>query len=122
MGSVRQCNGTIPKHAVCNKASFPCSNEYPIIIDSCATHNMWNDSKAFRTFTSMHNSYVLLANNYKIPIAGWGTIQLNINGYFLHIHDVYYVPGLQYSLYAWLNNIASTTKNALAFLIILAPL
>ena len=27
-------------------------------------------------------------------------IQLNINGYLLHIHNVYYVPSLQYCLYS----------------------
>ena len=61
---------------------------------------MWNDFRAFTTFIPMKNSYVSLANNYKIPISGCGTIQLNINGYLLLIHDVYYIPQLQFCLYS----------------------
>ena len=100
MGSVRQCTVTLPRHAICNKTSLNSASAYPVIIDSGATHHMWNDATAFTTFLPMTNSYVSLANNYKIPIAGVGTIQLNINGYYLMIHDVYFVPSLQYSLYS----------------------
>ena len=48
----------------------------------------------------MKNYNVTLANNYKVPIKGKGTMQLNIEGFILNIHDVYLVPSLQYSLYS----------------------
>ena len=31
--------------------------------------------------------YCFFSKQFQIPIAGCGTIQLNINGYYLHIHD-----------------------------------
>ncbi len=99
MGSVGQCSVTLPRNIICNIYSLNYTSEYPVIIDSGATHHMWNDATAFITFQPMTNSYVS-ANSFKIPIAGIGTIQLNINGYFFMIHDVYYIPSLQYCLYS----------------------
>ncbi len=61
---------------------------------------MWNDSSAFINFRYLNNCYVTLANNFKIPIKGQGTIQLTVNGFILHVHDVYLVPKLQFSLYS----------------------
>ncbi len=74
LGSVRQFSLTLPIHAVCFQTSFKKSNEYPVIIDSGATHHMWNDFNAFLTLVEIKNSDVSLANNFKIPIAGCGTI------------------------------------------------
>ncbi len=99
VGSARQSNVALP-HTACFRLSSTTTNEYPIIIDSGATHHMWNDGSAFIQFKYLHNCYVTLANNFKIPIKGQGTIQLKINGYLLHIHDVYLVPTLQFSLYS----------------------
>ena len=99
VGSVRQSTLQFSKQN-CYRISSTATNEYPIIIDSGATHHMWTNSKAFITFRPMCDCYVTLANNYKIPIQGIGTIQINIQGYILNIHDVYLVPSLQFSLYS----------------------
>ena len=65
MGSIRQCTTVIPTNVACfniSKHSQP--NDYTIIIDSGATHHMWNDATSFISFTPMKNCYVSLANNY----------------------------------------------------------
>ena len=41
-----------------------------------------------------------MANKEKVPITGIGTIQLNINGFTLRIHKVYYIPSLAFCLYS----------------------
>ena len=61
---------------------------------------MWKDSTAFIQFQPMHNYYVTLANNFKIPITGQGIIHLKINGYVIQLHEAFHVPTLQYSLYS----------------------
>ena len=61
---------------------------------------MWSDRKAFIQFKNMDDCYVTLANNFKVPIKGQGTIQLNIHGYILQLHNVSLVPSLQFSLYS----------------------
>ena len=61
---------------------------------------MWKNTSAFLTYKKLHNSYVSLANDSKIPIHGCGTIQININGYILRINDVYHVPNLHNNLYS----------------------
>ena len=38
-------------------------------------------------------------HNCRIHIKGIGSIHLKINGYIIKLHDVFYVPDLQYSLY-----------------------
>ena len=98
VGSIRQANVNISPHAF--RLSPTANKEYPIIIDSGATHHMWADASAFKSFTKMDNCYVTLANNHKIPTLGRGTIQLLIDGYILQLHDAYHVPALQFSLYS----------------------
>ena len=101
MGSVRQCSAIVPTNVACyHVTGKSITNDYPIIINSGATHHMWNDATAFISYTPMNNCYVSMANNYKLPIKGSETIQLNINGYYLQIHNVNYVPTLHYSLYS----------------------
>ncbi len=120
LGSVHQYSVTIPAYAACNYVnSSKLLHDYPVIIDSGATHHMWNDYWAFTTFNKMKNSYVSLANNYKVPIEGCRTIQLNINGYYLQLHNVYHIPDLQYSLYSVKQH--RYTYNVPAFLIIPVP-
>ena len=99
VGSVRQANICLPRTA-CLRISSTVDNDYPIIIDSGATHHMWSDPNAFISLRRMKNCYVTLANNYKVPITGQGVIQINIQGFILHIHGVYLVPSLQYCLYS----------------------
>ena len=41
-----------------------------------------------------------MANKTQVPISGIGSIQININGFILRIHNVYYIPHLAYSLYS----------------------
>ena len=99
VGSIRQATITMPLSSSIH-TEYKNVNEYPVIIDSGATHHMWNDSTAFISYAPTNNSYVSLANDYKIPMKGIGSIQLNINGYILQIHNVFYVPALQYCLYS----------------------
>ena len=99
IGSIRQSSVHLTNRA-CYRLSSNQHNDYPIIIDSGATHHMWADHQAFTSFTKMENCYVTLANNYKIPTLGRGTIQLVIAGYVIQLHDVYHVPNLQFSLYS----------------------
>ena len=84
----------------CYRILSTVNNAYPIIIDSGATHHMWTDVSAFITFRTLNHCYVTLANNNKVPIKGQGTIQIKIQGYILHIHNIYLVPTLQLSLYS----------------------
>ena len=100
IGSVRRSHVTLPTRPACFRISSNGNNEYPIIIDSGATHHMWNNKDSFITYTTLHNCYVTLANKHKIPVIGQGTIQLNIQGYILHLHNVYLVPSLQFNLYS----------------------
>ncbi len=122
VGSARRSNVALP-HTACFRLSSNATNEYPIIIDSGATHHMWNDGSAFIQFKYLNNCYVTLANNFKILIKGQGSIQLKINGYLLHIHDVYLVPTLQFSLYSVKKHRKNTEKtlNAPVFLTTLPP-
>ena len=99
VGSINRCHLQVSQQN-CYRISSTVNNEYPIIIDSGATHHMWNDASAFLTLNTLNHCYVNLANNYKVPIKGQGTIQLQIQGYILHIHNVYLVPKLQFSLYS----------------------
>ena len=99
LGSIRKANVNVPFSPSLITA-YRNVNEYPVIIDSGATYHMWTDPTAFISFVPAENSYVSLANNYKIPMKGIGSIQLNINSYILQIHNVYYVPDLQYCLYS----------------------
>ena len=61
---------------------------------------MWKNTSAFILYNKLSNSYVSLANDAKIPIYGYGTIQININGFILCLHDIYHVPNLSYNLYS----------------------
>ncbi len=71
------------------------------IVDSGATHHMWNDPHAFVSFIpETEGGYVKLVNNAKIPIVGSGTIRINFNDYIIEIDDVFYVPSLINSLYS----------------------
>ncbi len=99
IGSVRRSHVTLPKTA-CLCVASNINNKYPIIIDSGATHHMWNQEQSFIHYTPLQNCYVTLANNHRIPVHGQGTIQLTIQGYILHIHNVYLVPSLQFNLYS----------------------
>ena len=60
---------------------------------------MWSDSTAFISFAPAVNSYASLVNDYRIPVKGVGSIKLKVNGYILQLHNVYYIPDLQYCLY-----------------------
>ena len=99
IGSVCQSYVALPS-PTCFRISSTEHNEYPIIIDSGATHHMWNQQQSFIHYTKMQNCYITLANNHKIPVHGKGTIQLNIQGYILQLHNVYLVPSLQFNLYS----------------------
>ena len=99
MGSIKQCSLTLP-YTACYHTSFSKNNEYPVIIDSGATHHMWNNPTSFISYKPMTNCYVSLANNYCLPIKGSGTIQLLITGCLLQIHNIYFVPSLQHCLYS----------------------
>ena len=46
------------------------------------------------------NSGATCHNKTQVPISGIGAIQININGFILRIHNVYYIPHLAYSLYS----------------------
>ena len=71
------------------------------IVDSSATHHMWNDPHAFVSFIpETDGGYVKLANNAKMPIVGSGTIRITFNDYILEIDDVFYIPSLLNSLYS----------------------
>ena len=96
LGSIRKANVNVPFSLLSTTAY----TVYLVIIDSGATHLMWTDPTSFISFAPVNHSYVPLANNYKIPMKCIGSIQLNINGYILQIHNVYYVPDLQYCLYS----------------------
>ena len=99
LGSIRQATVNIPLLSSIT-SKYKNVKKYLVIIDSGATHHMWNDSTAFISYVSTKTSYVSLVNDYKIPMKGVGSIQLNINNCILQIHNVFYVPALQYCLYS----------------------
>ena len=71
------------------------------VIDSGATHHMWNDPSAFISFhKEEHGGYVRIANNQKIPIVGYGTIRVQLGSYTIQLDDVFYVPSLRDSLFS----------------------
>ncbi len=71
------------------------------IVDSGATHHMWNDPSAFISFYPEENGgYVRIANNQKIPIVGYGTIRVKLDNYVIELEDVFYVPSLRDSLFS----------------------
>ena len=76
------------------------TNEYPVIIDSGATHHTWTDPTAFNSFAQAENYYISLDNDYQIRMKGVGLIHLKVNRYMIQLHSVYYVPDLQYCLYS----------------------
>ena len=80
LGSEKHVYVTVPFTANSFKTSFTTSTDYPVIIDSGATHHMWSDPAAFISFAPTANSYVSLANNFRIPVKGVGSIHLKING------------------------------------------
>ena len=86
-----------PLHSITNS-----SNPTPhCIIDSGATHHMWNNVTAFVSFCPEENGgYVKVANDQKIPIIGYGTICFEINNYTIKLEDVFYTPSLWDSLFS----------------------
>ena len=74
--------------------------ESQVIIDSRVTRHMWNDLIGFITYKPIKCSFVFLTNKQKVTIDQSGTIQININGFTLRIHEVYHIPPLAYSSYS----------------------
>ena len=74
--------------------------KYLVVVDSGVLHHMWTDYNSFIKYNKINNSYVSLANEYKVPIAGKGAIQISLNGFTIRIHDVFHIPSLKSHLYS----------------------
>ena len=70
------------------------------ILDSGATHHLWHSHEAFISYRQMHNQYVTLADNSKIPIAVKGVIAINMGGKNVVIRDIYHVSDLPFPLFS----------------------
>ena len=91
-----------------------------IIIDSGATHHMFNDLSYFTDIfewkpTSKNQKYVHLADDTKLKIEGIGHIDMTIEGKRIRIPDVLYIPALHSSLFSVRQHIAYQGCAVLAF-------
>ena len=50
------------------------------ILDSGATHHLWPFYKAFVSYRHVHDQYVTLADDSRVPIKGVGNIAVEMGG------------------------------------------
>ena len=69
----------------------------PFVDSACSVH-MWNDRDCFLDFTPVHGKFIRLGNDYKLPVAGKGTVLLqNVMSEInpsISLSDTLYVPKL----------------------------
>jgi hypothetical protein len=68
--------------------------------DSGATHMMFPDIMAFKSYRPQKNRTVKLGDNSTLQIAGEGTAVFSLNGQVLTVRNALHVPGLRQPLYS----------------------
>ncbi|CAL1391441.1 unnamed protein product [Linum trigynum] len=96
-----------------NKKEEQKTNEDWWFLDSGCSNHMSGNKNWFTAIDSGTQCCVKLGNDYKLNVAGKGTVKLLVNQVSLIVQDVFYVPGLQTNLLS----VGQLQEKGLAFLI-----
>nr|KYP31170.1 hypothetical protein KK1_048775 [Cajanus cajan] len=93
-------------------------NSHIWIIDSGATSHICCSKSLYNSYTSIHNSHVLLPNSTKVNVEGIGSIKINDD---IFLHNVLYIPTFRFNLLSLLtlinNNPFRFTMESNSFLL-----
>jgi len=74
--------------------------KYPVIADSGANHHMFKEREFFVSMHPATGQVILGDGKTNIDIKGIGTVKCYINGHFVELQNVRYIPGLGESIYS----------------------
>ena len=87
-GSIKHPNVYIPQKYI--NTPITKWGTYPVIVNSCIAHHVWTNFISFISYIEMKNLFVSMTNQHKVPMTGYGNMQILVNVFTLRIHDVHY--------------------------------